>query len=68
MTLTFKDLGYNKPIKTADGKLGLVILFRDGCGIVSDKVGVQVPGEEDVRWIPIDRLNLGGGALKEVAQ
>lgn len=51
------------PVRLADGAMGLLIRYG------ADEAGVQVPGEEDIRWIPYARLHdLGGGALIERAE
>ena len=47
------------PIKTVDNKYGVVIRFGD------DEVGVQVPGEDDIRWIPLSNITESGAALIE---
>lgn len=48
------DIESNAPIRTADNKFGTVIRFDD------DQIGVQVPNEEDIRWIPIDKVGIVG--------
>ncbi len=54
------DIESNAPIRTADNKFGTVIQFGD------DDIGIQIPGEEDIRWIPIDRVTIvGNNALQE---
>lgn len=58
--MNVEDIQSNEPIKTADGSLGLVIRFDD------NEIGVQVPGEEEIRYIFIDRVSRIGGALIEV--
>ena len=51
----------NAPILLADRKFGVVIRWRQ-----PDEIGVQVPGEPDIRWLKVsDIFNLGGGALME---
>jgi hypothetical protein len=54
------ELG-NAPVICLDGAFGMVIQYGE------DEIGVQVPGEDDIRWIAAERVNdLGGGALVEV--
>mgnify|MGYP003454049713 CR=1 FL=1 len=49
----------NTPVLLADGKFGVLIRW-------GQEAGVQVSGEEDIRWIPVERLaDKGGGALIE---
>lgn len=61
----FKDLKFNDPILLADRKMGLVIRiprFSDNA-----QIGVQVPGEENIRWINILNINCSLGALLELS-
>lgn len=54
------------PILLSDGAFGLVIRWPN---LLPHECGVQVPGEDDIRWIPIGRIkDLGQGALVEVAE
>ncbi len=47
-------------IAMMDGKMGTIIRERDE----EDRWGVQVPGEEEVRWLSSQEIkDLGGGAL-----
>ena len=52
--------GANTPVRLVDGAFGLLIRYWP------TSAGVQVPGEADVRKVPLERLvDLGGGALIE---
>lgn len=42
-------LGHDRPVHLLDGHYGLPIIFGPG----SDQVGVQVPGEEAIRWLSL---------------
>lgn len=56
----------NTPVRCADGAMALLIRGSR----VHDEAGVQVPGEENIRWIPLSRLTdraAGAGALEELA-
>lgn len=44
-------LGTNTPTRLADGSFDLLIRW-------SDEAGIQVPGEEDIHWIPVERLEI----------
>lgn len=56
------EMQFNAPIILLNGKHGIII--RDH-GI---KVGVHVPGEEEIRWIDKERLgDNGGNAWVEIA-
>ena len=58
----------NSPVMTKDFCLGLLIrLPTDDPGSkLNGLCGVQVPGEDDVRWIPVDNIvDAGNGALME---
>ena len=71
MTLTLVDIDFNQPVKTVDGKLGLFIRIKNSAAEDEGDslIGVQVPGEENIRWIPLSNLHdLGGGALIEIAE
>ena len=46
----------NIPCLLNDGKIGLVIQY-------GEEAGIQVPGEEDIRWVPVDRLISKGNFL-----
>ena len=52
----------NTPVRLFDGRLGLLIRYP-----IDDmtECGVQVPGEEDIRWIPYDSLDEFYGGLIE---
>lgn len=55
-----QQVEFNAPIKLSDRKLGLVIR------IARDEIGVQVPGEEAIRWLDIQAVKrLEGGALEQ---
>lgn len=48
------------PILCVDGSFGIVIRYGER------EVGVQVPGEDDIRWIDISCIeDLGNGSLVE---
>lgn len=49
----------NTPALCKDGKLGLVIRF------LKDRAGIQVPGEEEIRWVPLERLQEAVGGIVE---
>lgn len=52
------EIQSNAPIRLSDGAFGLVIRFGD------DEIGVQVPGEDEIRWVPLDEvIGMGEGAL-----
>jgi len=52
----------NTPVRCADNAMALLIRWSR----VHNEAGVQVPGEENIRWIPLARLvDLGSGALAE---
>lgn len=55
---------FNAPCLLKDGRMGSFIRFpRDD----DDLCGIQVPGEEDIRWISFKNLiDRGGGALQEI--
>lgn len=54
------------PVKLSDGKFGLMI--RCGSSLLGDNtVGVQVAGEEDIRWIPCVKLKHRYGCFTEVS-
>ena len=58
------SIEFNEPILCKDGKLGLVI--RDLPD--SDEIGVQVPNEEEIRWIKkheLERDNREGDEDRE---
>jgi len=56
-----KEIENNSPIMLNDGKFGLCIRFA------SDSIGVQVPGEGEIRWIEKESIkDLGNGALLQV--
>jgi hypothetical protein len=55
------SLESNSPIRLSDGKFGIII--RTG----EDEAGVQVPGEEDIRWLALPTIGIvGDGALVEL--
>lgn len=47
-------IGPNRPILLLDGHYGLPIRFGPG----SDQIGVQVPGEEAIRWLPLTAIQI----------
>lgn len=50
----------NLPARLVDGSFALLIRWD------RNEAGFQVPGEEDIRWIPLARIvDLGNGALQE---
>lgn len=55
------SLGSNLPVQLLDGHFGLVIRFDEG----RNEVGVQVAGEENMRWLNVENLKDIGGALIE---
>ncbi|MEH1808456.1 hypothetical protein [Nostoc sp.] len=58
----YLDLKGEPPVKLADGRFGLLIRGDE------QEVGIQVPGEEQIRWIPLASIELvGDGALIEIA-
>lgn len=49
------------PILLLDGSYGLIIRWVD------DEVGVQVPGEDGIRWLGAERIDfIGRDALVEI--
>lgn len=49
------------PILCVDGAFGMVIRWGD------DEIGVQVPGEDNIRWIAAKRVTeMLNGALLEI--
>lgn len=56
----FIALGKDPPIFLADGRFGLAIQLG------KTDIGIQVPGEEDIRWLPLASIvDEGSGALRE---
>ncbi len=56
----------NAPILLSDGNLALIIRFPSLNG--NQEFGVQVPGEDNLRWINIARVvDKGNNALIEIA-
>lgn len=54
--------GNDSPVLCADGKMGMLILYP----IHNDLCGVQVHGEEGIRWISCADLTASSeGALKQ---
>lgn len=51
------------PVRLADGRFGLFLISANAEG----ECGIQVPGEEEHRWIPPDRLRVEGGGIIEIA-
>ena len=55
--------GSDNPVLCADGKLGMLLVYPGAGGLCA----VQVPGEEDLRWIAVADLTASeGGALRQV--
>jgi hypothetical protein len=62
------DIDFNYPVMLRDGLMGLAIRIDGNDDDIDEsfrnRVGVQVPGEQDIRWIPNNQLkNLGNGAF-----
>ncbi len=58
--MKIEDIQFNSPVQMVDGKFGIIINIGD---IV---IGIQVHGEEDIRYRLPDQLqDLGGGVLRE---
>lgn len=56
----FLALSKDPPIFLADGMFGLAIRLGQ------TDIGVQVPGEENIRWLPLASIvDEGAGALRE---
>ena len=59
----FYELPKDPPVILKDGKIGLLLLLPGD----DDKVGIQVPGEEEHRWIHISEIEeRGKSALAEI--
>lgn len=61
----FYEIGNDVPFITRDGRMGLLVLLPGDDG----KVGIQVPGEDEHRWIPIENIEergAGKGPLAEI--
>lgn len=57
----FIALGKDPPIFLADGRFGLAIQLGQ------TDIGVQVPGEENIRWLSLSAIvDEGHGALREL--
>ncbi|MEH2201197.1 hypothetical protein [Nostoc sp.] len=57
----YLELKGEPPIKLADGRFGLLIRGDE------QEAGIQVPGEEQIRWMPLASIEIvGDGALIEV--
>jgi hypothetical protein len=55
----------NSPIKLQDNRMGLLIRYPDKDN--DNKCGIQVFGEEEIRWIKCEKIiDCGNGALMEV--
>ncbi|MGE3539953.1 MAG: hypothetical protein AB7N91_21275 [Candidatus Tectimicrobiota bacterium] len=53
-------------VRCADGHIGSIVRIRAGytpADPTQDAVGVQVRGEQTVRWIPVQRLVQGKDGL-----
>ncbi|MEH1777134.1 hypothetical protein [Nostoc sp.] len=58
----YLELKGEPPIKLVDGRFGLLIRGDE------HSCGIQVPGEEQIRWIPLASIELvSDGVLIEVA-
>lgn len=56
--------GRDNPVLCADGKLGMLVLYPSQPG--ETRCGVQVPGEDEHRWIQAADLTASeGGALRQ---
>lgn len=54
--------GSNNPVLLKDGRFGMLVIYPTE----ETKAGIQVHGEDDLRWIaPEDLTCHGNGALKE---
>lgn len=54
--------GKDNPVLCNDGKFGMLVIYPHKGGLC----GVQVHGEEDIRWISADYLSATqGGALRQ---
>jgi hypothetical protein len=67
------EVDFNCPVALRDGRTGLVVLIDGDDDDIDEKfrnrVGVQVPGEPDIRWIPNNQLlNIGGGAIVQLPE
>jgi hypothetical protein len=52
------------PVLCIDGNVGMLVSYP--CGDApSDPAGIQVPGEPELRWLPQERLQPAGSALKQ---
>lgn len=62
--MTFEEslnLANNSPIRLVNGQFGLVIRWSE-----PNEIGVQVPGEDNIRWLKVDTIfDIGGGLLIE---
>lgn len=53
----------NNPVRLKDEKIGLLIRYP----AEDNLCGIQVPGEEDIRWINLKNIiEVAGGALMEI--
>ncbi|MHC5779983.1 hypothetical protein [Nostoc sp.] len=58
----YLELKGEPPVLLADGKFGLLIRGDE------HSCGIQVPGEEQIRWIPLASIEItGDGAMIEIA-
>lgn len=63
--MTFEELEQcenNMPIKTLDGKFGLLIRWDKD----RNRAGFQIAGEKNIRWINHNNLIRKGNALIEI--
>lgn len=50
------------PVALSDGKMGSILVYT-----IQGDVGVQLPGDDDIRWLrPEELVNMGDGALIQV--
>ena len=66
--MDFADLlakGKNTPVLCSDGAVGLLVEFPLGV-TPADLAGLGVPGESDLRWIPMREFHRSGSALRQL--
>lgn len=66
MTLQEAQALTNPFVRCRDGRIGQIIRVRAGYAPddpAHDAVGVQVRGEQALRWIPVQHLKEGGDGL-----
>jgi len=71
MTLQEAQALTNPIVRCRDGRIGQIVRVRAGYApgdLAQDAVGVQVRGEEALRWIPVQHLTQGrDGLCQELA-